>query len=79
MADTKKPGVTEKDKPKSRLNPIQVQKYLKGLTYPVQKKDILQKARANGAEAHMLEQLQNLPEQSYERPTDVTKAIGKLA
>jgi hypothetical protein len=79
MADTHSKGTTtEKDKTKSRLNPIQVQKYLKGLNYPVQKKDILQKAKANGAEQMMLDRLQALPEQSYERPTDVTKAIGKL-
>lgn len=78
MADNRSKGVTEKEKPRSRPNPIQVQKFLKGLTYPVQKKDILQKAKTNGADQLLLDQLQHLPEQMYERPTDVTKAIGKL-
>lgn len=83
MADTKSKGTevkgtAVKDKPKGRLNPIQVQKFLKGVGYPASKKDLLQKAKANGADEQMLSQLNNLPEQTYDRPTGVTRAVGKL-
>ena len=32
------------------VNPIQVQKYLKGVNYPVSKQDIVQTAKNEGAE-----------------------------
>jgi hypothetical protein len=66
------------DKNTTRVNPIQVQKYLKGLHYPVTKQDLVKTAKKEGADEDIMHALQQLPEQEYARPTDVTKAIGRL-
>ncbi|HSO27147.1 MAG TPA: DUF2795 domain-containing protein [Anaerolineales bacterium] len=60
-----------------RVNPIQVQKYLGGLKYPATREDIVNRAKTKGADDTIMSALQNLPDQEYSRPTDVTKALGK--
>lgn len=60
------------------VNPIQMQKYLKGLKYPVEKNQIVEQAQSNGAPEDVMSALQQLPEQTYNRPTDVTKAVSAL-
>ena len=61
-----------------RINPIQVQKYLKGVHYPLSKQDLLNTAKSHGADANVMNQLKNLPDKSYEAPTAVTRELGKL-
>ncbi len=61
-----------------RVNPIQVQKFLKGVNYSVSKQDLLKTARSHGADDRVMKMLNALPDQSYDAPTAVTKAIGKL-
>lgn len=60
------------------INPIQLQKYLKGVDYPVSKKDLLARAEENGADGDVRAALSRLPEQTFEKPTDVSEAVGKL-
>ncbi len=60
------------------VNPIQAQKYLKGMDYPASKDDIVKKAKQEGADDELQDTLQRLPEETYETPTDVSKAIGAL-
>jgi len=60
------------------VNPIQAQKYLKGMDYPASKDDIVKKARQEGADDELQDTLQRLPEDTYETPADVSKAIGGL-
>jgi hypothetical protein len=59
-------------------NPIQVQKFLGGLDYPVEKSDLLERARSEGADDEVVETLDRLPEQSFNSPNDVSEAIGEL-
>jgi len=58
-------------------NPIQVQKYLGGLNYPVNKQDILDKAKEEGAEGEVLEALESIPDQEYSSPTEVSREVAK--
>ena len=58
------------------VNPIEVQKALGGLDYPVSKDDIVSKAESSNASDDILEALRGLPDKSYERPTDVSAALG---
>ncbi len=59
-----------------KINPIQLQKHLKGVNYPASKQDILTKAEQNGGlDDNVRSILQALPEQEYKRPTDVTSAV----
>jgi len=57
-------------------NPVQVEKYLKGMDYPAGKKEILDCAKRNGADQAMCDRLQRLPDQRFSKPTDVTKALS---
>ncbi len=66
------------DQNQSKVNPIQVQKYLGGIDYPVSKQDLIKTAKGHGADTRVLELLNRLPDRDYDAPTAVTKAIGKL-
>ncbi len=62
----------------AKVNPIQVQKFLGGLDYPVAKKDLVKHAREHGADESLVSTLDRLPEQKFETPADVSKAIGHI-
>lgn len=59
-------------------NPIQIQKFLKGVDYPASRKDLVDTASRNGADENVLYTLRQIPERTYEGPSGVAKEIGKL-
>lgn len=61
-----------------KASPKDVEKSLKGIDYPAKKQDLLKHAQTHGAEPQVLETLKQLPEQTFEGPTGVTKAIGEI-
>ena len=60
------------------VNPIQIQKFLKGVNYPASKSDLLENAEREGADEDVRATLEKLPDQEYETPADVSKALGKI-
>ena len=62
----------------AKANPIQVQKFLSGMDYPASKDEIVEHAKSNGADENIMDTLEQLPEEDYETPADVSKAIGKI-
>lgn len=62
----------------AKVNPIQLQKALKGTKYPASKKDLLKTAEQNNADDNIRTMLKNLPEEQYNRPSDVSKQIGQM-
>ncbi|HEX6482703.1 MAG TPA: DUF2795 domain-containing protein [Ktedonobacteraceae bacterium] len=60
------------------VNPIQLEKYLKGVDYPANKNDLIKRAQQNGADQQVLETLKQLPDRSFEGPAGVSKAIGAM-
>lgn len=62
----------------AKVNPIQLQKALKGTKYPASKKDLLKSAEQNNADDNIRSMLKNLPEEQYNRPSDVSKQIGQM-
>ncbi len=60
------------------VNPIQIQKFLKGMDYPASKQDLIRHAEQQGADANVCQALERLPDDQYETPADVSKAVGKL-
>jgi hypothetical protein len=58
-------------------NPIQIQKYLSGIDYPVSKDDLVSSAKDQGAPDDVIEALQGLEGDSFDAPTDVSKGIGR--
>jgi hypothetical protein len=62
----------------AKVNPIQIQKFLKGMDYPAGKKQIIEHAKSNGADENVNSTLEQLPDEEFETPADVSKAIGKI-
>ena len=60
------------------INPIQLQKYLKGMNYPARKADLLKRAEQNGADDQVRSTLEQLPDQEFDSAADVSKAIGAV-
>ncbi|MEV1288584.1 DUF2795 domain-containing protein [Micromonospora sp. NPDC049679] len=60
------------------VNPVQLQKFLGGLDYPVGKEDLLRRAQERGADTAVLETLRSLPADRFNSPNDVSEAVGKL-
>jgi hypothetical protein len=60
----------------AKINPIELQKYLKGVDYPASKDDVVAAAEQNGADKEVLDALRNVSEDTFEKPTDVTKALS---
>ncbi len=58
------------------INPIELQKSLKGLDYPASKDEVLQKAEQNGVSDDIRSALEGLPDQTFDDPTDVNEAVG---
>ncbi len=62
----------------AKINPIQVEKYLKGLDYPASKQDLIEHAKKHGADKNTYEALEELPDQTYDGPIGISKAIGQV-
>ena len=78
-------GVEEKEKPsiKRRINmahvsPAVVEKSLKGMHYPAKKEDLIKHAKQQGADEEIVDTLKDLPEEKFESPIAVSKAIGEM-
>lgn len=62
----------------AHVNPIQVQKFLKGVDYPCNKDALISKAKEEGADDSVIETLQEMPTDQFNSPNDVAQAIGKI-
>lgn len=62
----------------AQVNPIQLQKHLKGMDYPASREDIIRHAEENGADEEALSVLEQLPDEEFETPADVSKAVGQM-
>jgi hypothetical protein len=60
------------------VNPVELQKYLKGMNYPASKDDLIEHAEGQGADDEILDLLEQIPDEEYDAPTDVNKALGEL-
>jgi hypothetical protein len=56
---------------------IEIQKALKGIDYPADKQTLLDTARKHGASAEVMSALDALPDQQFQTPADVSKAVGQ--
>ena len=59
------------------MNPIELQRYLRGVDYPASKDDLVRRAEANGADERVRRALGALPAERFDSPNDVSEAIGK--
>ncbi|PZV03167.1 MAG: hypothetical protein DCF32_14265 [Leptolyngbya sp.] len=62
----------------AKVNPIQVQKFLKGIEYPASKQDVVEHAKQHGADENVCATLEQMPDEEFETSADVSKAIGEV-
>jgi putative membrane protein len=63
----------------SRVNPIQLQKFLKGVDYPAKKAALIENAKNMGADENVCASLEQLPDEDFQTPADVSQAFGQLS
>lgn len=59
------------------VNPIQLQKFLKGATYPMDRDDLVAAAKGNGADPDVLEALRAIPDREYDGPNAVSHELSE--
>lgn len=59
----------------AHANPIQIQKYLKGVDYPTNKQTLIRTARQQGADDSVCASLDQLPDEEFQTPADVSAAF----
>lgn len=62
----------------AKINPIKLQKHLKGMDYPASKDKLIQHAQQNGADDSAISALEQLPDAEYGSPTDVSQAVSSV-
>ncbi len=63
--------------PRTKPTAIQMQKYLKGIKYPATRDQLIIQAKVNNAENDLISVLEELKDESFKTPAEVSKAIGK--
>lgn len=59
------------------FNPIEVQKHLKGASYPASKEDLASLAESNGAPNELVDQLRNAERDEFSGPDDVQESLKR--
>ena len=62
----------------AKVSPVQAEVPGRARVYPTSKQNIAKKAEEEGADENIRSTLEQLPDQNYETPADVSKAIGEL-
>ena len=62
---------------RGKANPVEVQTFLEGVSYPTRKGDLLREADRQGASQKVRSTLERLPDQRFEDPTEVSKSVSK--
>lgn len=55
----------------------ELEKYLKGVEFPASRQDLIKKAKANGAPEEVIDMINDLSEDNFNSPIDVSKAFGE--
>jgi hypothetical protein len=62
----------------AQLNPVQLQKQLKGVDYPARKQDLIDHVRQKGADEAAISALEKLPDREFKNPIELSQAIADL-
>jgi len=61
-----------------RVSPAQIEKFLKGIDFPVSKQSLINHAKQNKAPDDVMQLLQRMPDKEYGSAADIAREIGKL-
>jgi predicted outer membrane protein len=59
----------------AHANPIQIQKYLRGIDYPASKAALIENAKSLGADETICASLEQLPDEDFQTPAEVSQAF----
>ena len=59
------------------VTPAEVEKFLKGVNYPARKEDLVKYVKQEMQQ--IIGVLQQLPDETFNKPTDVARAFGAIA
>jgi hypothetical protein len=55
---------------------IEVQKCLSGMDYPASRDDLVEHAKGNGADDHLVDLLRQIPDREYDGPNAVSQEVA---
>ena len=61
-----------------KVSASQLAMYLKGVSFPVDKQELINKVRSNGAPETVINMLNRLPGRQYTRPTEIEEEFSKF-
>ena len=70
------PVYVKKEKSTMAVSPAEVEKLLKGVDFPARKADLIKHVKQEMQQ--VLDVLQKLPDETYNKPTDVARAFGEI-
>jgi hypothetical protein len=59
-------------------SPANIAKHMKGIDFPADRNQVVNKARDNGAPQEVLDVLEKIPEKSYDNMADLMEGVGKV-
>jgi Protein of unknown function (DUF2795) len=59
-----------------KVNPIEVQKHLRGISYPADKDEVVSTAESNDAPEEIVDALRSMDRERFDSPSDVQEALG---
>lgn len=60
---------------KMSINPIELQKHLKGMDYPASKQAVIQQAERNDAPEDRIQALEGMDKETFDGPSAVQEAV----
>lgn len=61
-----------------KASPAAIERYLKGISFPASKDDLVSKAKENKAPSDVMHILNQFEEHQYNSPIDVSKEVGRI-
>ena len=62
----------------NKASPAAVERYLKGIHFPADKKKLISQAEGNNAPSDVMAVLKRFDEREYSSPVDVAKEVGRV-
>jgi hypothetical protein len=60
------------------INPVAAERYLKGLNFPANKKNLIDRAKINQAPQEIIRLLKQVADKNYTSPIEITKEMSKI-
>lgn len=70
--------MSTKAESQDRASPAEIQKCLKGIHYPADKKKVVGHAQKNKAPANVIHVLERVEDRQWKTPADLMKSVGKV-